>query len=383
MTRISERIPLGADRPGTQRTLLVHRYGDPDARPKAYLQAALHADETPALLVAHHLVRLLDEAAKNGEILGQIVLVPYANPIGLDQIVNQGLSGRFELAGGGNFNRNWPDLFEPVCERVSGQLGDDAAANVATIRQAINELLAGLSANSELDRLRLTLARLAADADLVLDLHCDDDALMHLYLLAAHWPQGRALAAELGCRAVLLSDDSGGNTFDECFATLWTRLSARFPEAPIPAACMAGTVELRGQADVSDALAEPDARALTRALQHHGLIGGEPGAPPELHCEATRLEACDIVMAPAAGVLSYAVETGQSVRAGDTLAWLVDPSADPADDPGAGRQAITARSDGLVLNRRLHKYVVAGLAIAKVVGTTPLAWRSEGQLMTD
>ena len=209
MTRMSERIPLGADRPGTQRTLLVHRYGDPDARPKAYLQAALHADETPALLVAHHLVRLLDEADARGEIAGQIVLVPYANPIGLDQIVNRGHSGRFELAGGGNFNRNWPDLFEPVCKQVSEQLGDDAAANVATIRQAINELLAGLSATSELDRLRLTLARQAADADLVLDLHCDDDALMHLYLLDAHWPEGRTLAAELGCRAVLLADDSG------------------------------------------------------------------------------------------------------------------------------------------------------------------------------
>jgi hypothetical protein len=36
-----------------------------------------------------------------------------------------------------------------------------------------------------------------------------------------------------------------------------------------------------------------------------------------------------------------------------------------------------------VLNRRLHKYVVAGLAVAKVVGAEPLAWRSEGQLMTD
>jgi predicted deacylase len=384
MTRMSERIPLGADRPGTQRTLLVHRYGDPDARPKAYLQAALHADETPALLVAHRLVRLLDEADARGEIAGQIVLVPYANPIGLDQIVNRGHSGRFELAGGGNFNRNWPDLFEPVCKQVSERLGDDSAANVATICQAINELLAGLPATSELDRLRLTLARQAADADLVLDLHCDDDALMHLYLLDAHWPEGRTLAAELGCRAVLLAGDSGGGSFDECFATLWTRLSARFPDRPIPAACLAGTVELRGQADVSDALAEQDARALTRALQHHGMIDGEPGAPPELQCEATRLEACDVVMAPAAGVLSYAVETGQSVRAGDTLAWLVDPAADtPAGDPAGGRQAITARSDGLVLNRRLHKYVVAGLAIAKVVGTTPLAWRSEGQLMTD
>jgi predicted deacylase len=378
--RIPQRIPLGADRPGTHRSLLVHRYGDPEARPKAYLQSSLHADETPALLVAHHLARLLGEAEERGEIVGQIVLVPYANPIGLDQIVNRGHSGRFELAGGGNFNRNWPDIFEPLCKRVSEALGDAAEANVATIRRAINEELAGLSAQSELGRLRLALARLAADADLVLDLHCDDDALMHLYLLAAHWPQGERLAAELGCRAVLLADDSGGGTFDECFATLWTRLATRFPERPIPAACMAGTVELRGQADVSDAFAEQDAGALYRALQHHGLIAGEPGPPPKPLCEATRLEACDIVEAPAAGVLSYAVETGQSVCAGDTIAWLVDPAA---ENPAEGRQAIAARCDGLVLNRRLHKYVVAGLAVAKVVGAEPLAWRSEGQLMTD
>ncbi len=384
MARESERISLGADRPGTRRSLLVHRYGDPEARPKAYLQASLHADETPALLVAHHLARLLDEAEARGEIAGQVVLVPYANPIGLDQIVNRGHSGRFELAGGGNFNRNWPDIFEPLCARVSAALGDEEEANVATIRTAINELLAGFPANSELERLRLALSRLAADADLVLDLHCDDDALMHLYLLAAHWPQGERLAAELGCRAVLLADDSGGGAFDECFATLWTRLAKRFPGRPIPAACLAGTVELRGQADVSDALAEPDARALYRALQHHGMVAGDPGPAPEPLCEATRLEACDIVMASAAGVLSYAVDLGQRVRAGDTIAWLVDPAAeDPGGDAAGGRQAIAARSDGLVLNRRLHKYVVAGLAVAKVAGSEPLAWRTEGQLMTD
>ena len=33
MTHESEWIPLGADRPGTQRSLLVHRYGDPVAGP--------------------------------------------------------------------------------------------------------------------------------------------------------------------------------------------------------------------------------------------------------------------------------------------------------------------------------------------------------------
>ena len=87
-----------------------------------------------------------------------------------------------------------------------------------------------------------------------------------------------------------------------------------------------------------------------------------------------------MVEAPAAGVLSYAVELGQSVRAGDTIAWLVDPAA---EDPEDGRQAIAARSDGLVLNRRLHKYVVAGFSVAKVVGTAPLPWRSAGQLLSE
>ena len=142
MTRDTERLPLGAARPGTERFLLVHRYGAPGARPKAYLQAALHADETPALLVLHHLTRLLDGADARGEITGRIVLVPYANPIGLDQIVNRAQTGRYALAGGGNFNRDWPDLYAAVAERVEDRLTDDAARNVAVIRRTLLDALA-------------------------------------------------------------------------------------------------------------------------------------------------------------------------------------------------------------------------------------------------
>ena len=72
-----ERLPLGAGTPGTRREVLVHRFGTPGARPKAYFQAALHADEIPAILVAHHLVRRLAEA--EGLIEGEVVVVPFAN----------------------------------------------------------------------------------------------------------------------------------------------------------------------------------------------------------------------------------------------------------------------------------------------------------------
>lgn len=380
MARQTERLPLVTSAPGSHQELIVHRYGAADARPKAYLHASLHADETPGLLVQHHLTRMLEAADAEGAIAGQILLLPYANPIGLAQQVNARLVGRYDMAGGGNFNRNWPDLYTPLAETLDGRLGADAAANVALIRNAMLAHIDTLQATTPLGRLRLALTRLAADADIVLDLHCDDDALMHLFLTPAHWPQGTDLAAELGCRAVMLAEDSGGRSFDETFSTPWTKLAKRFPEAAIPAACFSGTVELRGQADVSDALAEEDAKALFRFLQRRGLIAGDPGPFPQALCEATRLDACESIKAPSTGVLSYEVQLGEDVSKGQVIAYLVDPAA---TDPAQARRAITSGTDGLLLSRRAHKFVFPGFSVAKVVGTVPLPHLIGGILVED
>ena len=43
MPSATERILLPANAPGTERSLLVHRFGRAGARPKVYIQAALHA----------------------------------------------------------------------------------------------------------------------------------------------------------------------------------------------------------------------------------------------------------------------------------------------------------------------------------------------------
>ena len=188
-----ERLPLGAGTPGTRREVMLHRFGAPGARPKAYFQAAIHADETPALMAAHHLVRRLMAAEAEGMVEGEIVVAPFANPIGLDQQLNAAHLGRHELGGGGNFNRNWPELFPAAAEKVAGKLSDSEAANVAAIRAALVEAVAELRPRTQLESLRQTLAGAAVDADLVFDMHCDDDALMHLYLAPQHWP----LAADI------------------------------------------------------------------------------------------------------------------------------------------------------------------------------------------
>lgn len=381
MAKSIERISLGNMSPGTERFLAVHRYGAKGARPKAYVQASIHSDEIPGMLAAHHLLRLLDAADQRGEIVGEIVVVPVANPIGLGQIINGSHSGRYELRGGSNFNRQWPDLAAGLKEAVEGKLGSDPEANKAAIRAAIGARIRALPADTELARLKMELARLAHDSDMVLDLHCDDEALMHVYMQPVHWPDFQDIAAELGARASLLCVDSQANSFDETFSLPWTRMTEAFGDKfPIPAACFATTVEFRGQADVFDELASGDAAALFRFLQRHGALAGDPGKVPALQCEGTDLEATDIVRTPKAGIIAYKVALGAQVKRGDVIADLVDPLA---DDPTKARMEIRAGTDGLVLSRCLKKLVAPGDGIAMIVGTAKLAHRKAGALLGD
>ncbi|MET4805397.1 succinylglutamate desuccinylase/aspartoacylase family protein [Limibacillus sp. MBR-115] len=360
-----QKFTLAPAGPGSSRELFALFYGKRNARKKAYIQAAIHADETPALLVAHHLRRLLDQAAGKGRILGQVVLVPFANPIGLSQIVNDELSGRYEVGGKGNFNRNWPDLFAVVEKRLDGLIGEDPVTNQKVFRTAVVTWLNDWKPNSEMETWRKTLLGLAYDADIVLDLHCDDDALMHLFIAPQSWPDAADLAADLGCAAVMTAEDSGGGSFDECFSAPWTKLARAFPDANIPAPPLSATVELRGRPDVDDATAEKDALAIFKALQRRGIIDGEAPPPAKPICDATDLRATEILRAPMAGVVSYKAALGQQIKAGDLIAEIVDPAADTL---GRARVPLHAGTNGVLLSKRQHKWAVPGFSIAKIVG---------------
>jgi uncharacterized protein len=165
---------------GVDTHLLIHTYGPKNSGKKAYIQASLHADELPGLLVCHHLINMLERADKLNLIDKEIVIVPFANPIGLSQNFLGMHMGRFNLATGVNFNRGYPNLSDPVAARIEGKLHPtDAAANVELIRAAMrSELDETLVGNGGYQReqeevLKRTLMREAVDADVVLDLHCD------------------------------------------------------------------------------------------------------------------------------------------------------------------------------------------------------------------
>jgi predicted deacylase len=351
---------------GTRRELVSLHFGPPDSGSKVYVQAGLHADELPGVLVAHHLRGLLGAAEDQGLLAGAVVLVPLANPIGLSQTLLHLQLGRFEQASGHNFNRLYPNLVEPVARRVDQQLGADAEANKRLIRAAMREELLGLACATELEALRRELMLLAHDADLVLDLHCDFDAVMHLYTETPYWPQVEPLARYLGAQASLLNRQGGGHSFDEACGSPWWQLAERYAgRFPVPLACADVTVELRGQRDVGHALAAQDAQALMNHLRHIGVVSGAAPEPPPLLHPATPLAGTEVLRAPCAGVLAFNRAPGDRVQAGELVCEIVDPMQGKVTP-------VHASVSGVLYARSAQRYATLGMDLADIAGAVPL-----------
>ena len=177
------RIPLPSMTPGSARHVVVHRFGRVGARPKVYLQAAVHANEFPGAMALHHLLPMLVKADAAGRIVGEV---------------------------------------------VGARLGRDAQANVALIRQAALAALDQVQPLNELQTLRVEVMKLSIDADMVLDLHCDLEAVLHLFISRRDWPgPAEALAADLGAEATLYNDPyPQALTFYGVNGALWARLAA-------------------------------------------------------------------------------------------------------------------------------------------------------------
>ncbi|TAG05368.1 MAG: succinylglutamate desuccinylase/aspartoacylase family protein [Betaproteobacteria bacterium] len=365
----TETIHLTKGTPGTQRSLTVWRFGNPDARPVMYVQAALHADELPGVLVAHKLRARLSALEANAEIIGQFVVVPFANPIGLSQVMQGSFQGRFAMSDGSNFNRHFPDLLDGAMARLLGRFTDDAAdveTNVAMVRAALIAALDATHASNETASLKHALLRLALGADYVLDLHCDGESVTHLYTGTPLIDVCLPLAQALGARSVLTADVSGDNPFDEAVSRPWWELAKRFPNAALRNACFSATVELRGELDVEHQLAYNDADAILAFAAQRGLLRNAPLVkstlePPTVSPLAGVLP----VLAPDAGVVVFSSPPGEWLNAGDLIADLIDPSSGTSTP-------IVAPVSGLLYARLNARYAIAGQRIAKVAGQTAL-----------
>ncbi len=358
---------------GTCRELSSFHFGSANDGKKVYIQSSLHADEIPGMLVSHYLRQRLIVLEQAGAIAGEIVLVPVANPIGLAQDIQGSAFGRFDMATGLNFNRGYHYLTPALKQSVAGKLSADVHTNTLMIREQALAVLAQWQPNSESAALKKTLQTLAIDADIVLDLHCDNQAVMHLYTGTPLAEATMPLVRYLGGRALLVSVLSGDDPFDESCSRHWWELAEAFgAETPIALGCLSITIELRGESDVAHEYALQDAHAIIQFLIRAGHIQAEAEAMPDALCQPTPLEGSEPIIAPHAGILAFTKNVGDVIAVGESIGDLIDPVS------GQVTPMISSVA-GVLYARVARRYAQHGMRVAKVAGV--IAYRS-GNLLS-
>ena len=370
---------LVGDTPGHSTELNYFRIGPQDASRKVYLQAALHADEQPGIMVLHHLLALLRAADRAGELNARFVVFPMVNPLGMGDIAFGQHQGRYNRGSGVNHNRDWPVLYDAVGEGMAEKLGKDADKNIQSVRIALRAWAESLPQVTAFDQWRRSVVIEACDADYVFDLHCDDDSLLHIFSIPQLADNMQQLANWSGAAATLLAQDSGGGSFDEVWPAIWLRLAKECADKPLPLPVVSCTLEYRGQGDTFDDMNRQDALNLYGYFQEQGLIQGELLGTKGEGRAGTDLRATEYLRAPHSGLLAYCVKLGDWVEKGDTIAELIALDGDGAF---VDRMPLLAGTSGQVISRKTTKYVWAGANVSKIVGSEMIESRV-GSLLSD
>ncbi|MER8562669.1 succinylglutamate desuccinylase/aspartoacylase family protein [Mesorhizobium sp. M0578] len=361
MKCVTENLSLAASSIGTQRHIVVHRFGAGHLGPKIYFQAGLHADEPAGMVILHHLVRLLNE--RSDEPKGEIVIVPCANPIGLSQRLQGYHAGRSDLGVGGNFNRNFPDVSALVRERLIAIQDEGATVDDSAIERVLRDSIATLSPRTELNSMKQSLLKLAIDSDYVLDLHTDDEGIVYTFVSDADHPAADLLSQHTASKVTVAFLPSYITFSAGCYRP-WRVASEQVPEGST-ARRFAATLECRGTRDVSDQIAMNDARGLMGFVEAVGILAASGNEAPVTTTFKTTLECIDYVQANTAGVILFSKAPGDAITVGEEVATILDPTT-------GDRCSLLARSSGIVIGHAASRISVPGLTIVTIASSSPL-----------
>ena len=370
---------LRGDSPAKITELIYYRVGPANPVKKVYLQAALHADEQPGILILHHLLTMLREADEEGLLNAQFVVFPMVNPLGMDNVAMQRHQGRYDAISGLNFNRAWPDVFNAADVDWTNNLTSDADANLVHIRQQLKSWVNQIPCQTVNEKWRQVILAESCDADYCFDLHCDDDALMHIYCIPQISENMHRLAQWTGSSATLLAEDSGGGSFDEVWPGFWLKLADEVGDAKTGQPVIACTLEYRSNFETFDNLNRNDAENLYGYFHEEGLISGSTKGMKKEVAEPIDLRAMEYIRVDKPGLMAYQCELGATVKKGDVIADLLLLDGDEAF---IQRVPVKAGTDGVLFARETSKYVWAGKIVAKIAGKELLA-ENIGNLLSD
>jgi predicted deacylase len=311
---------------------------------------------------------------------GDITLVPYANPYGMNLKMGEVTFGRFDPNTGDNWNRFYAPLtaldgpaLVDVQTFVAIHAGKDFATLVPLFKQALQEALQKQLAqnNTYARKLNLQLQQMACQADIVLDLHCDTISLPHAY---APW-YALESALDLNFGHYIEVPEKFGGALDEASFMPWWHLTQAYnqlhPNLPIERpAFEAFTLELGCYESIDLTLARTQVAKILSYLTRRGVVEA-PLQPREaaLSCKSDDLIQ---IAAPTGGMLLHTTPLGKSIAAGETLALISQMGRVPLNKPSddivlASSHVVTFEEECIPLTHVATGSVIEGMQLMKVM----------------
>ena len=317
-----EVLHVGEMASGAQLTVPVYRFQGQSDAPSVYIQANMHGAEVQGNAVIYQLL----EQLRSLDVLGDITLVPYANPVGCNHKNGEYTLGRFDPITGVNWNRmyhNNSELIAPFVEKFidASDVAIESAFKQALLDDITDQLDHNIFGLTTGQRIAYQLQKMAHQADLVLDLHTGPISSKHLYC-----PEyAKASASFFNIEHTLLIPNEFDGALDEATFCPWWSLTEAFAEQgrAIKLNKESFTVELGSQEQIDLDVALVDANSVLTYLQHKGVIAGSDLVPDEMTRYACYLKDYKAFYSPMGGMVDYLAEFGVPLAAGQPLARIL------------------------------------------------------------
>ncbi|QDP03032.1 succinylglutamate desuccinylase/aspartoacylase family protein [Thalassotalea sp. PS06] len=319
---------------GVELTVPVYRIKGRGTGPSVYIQANIHGAEVQGNAVIYQLLELLQKQT----LLGDITLVPYANPVGCNHKNGEYTLGRFDPITGVNWNRMY-HFNDELAKQFVEQYPD---TDVDTIRSEFRRWMLD-DIDEQLDhnifglttgrRIAYQLQRMALQADLVLDLHTGPISSKHLY--CPEYAKNSASYFNIP-HTILIPNDFAGALDEATFCPWWDLTQAyQAIGRKLDFNKESFTVELGSQEliDLDEALV--DAKSILGYLQAKGAIAANGFAPDAMVRYGCMLKDYKVFYSPMGGMVDYLAEFGEPLPAGQPLARILrmDNYSEADSDP--------------------------------------------------
>ena len=352
-------VPLGEQ---SEHVFTAYRFVGNGTGPAVYIQAGIHGNEHPGILVAVKLIELIKGFLRTHSLKGSVTIVPLCNPIALSQTVQGEILGRFDIHTGKNFNRHFPDLANGVIDKCHDACGEDIDINM--VRAVLKDMLDENSYDDPSEQMKANLFKLASQHDIVIDLHADNRSILHMYTPEHGAAITGILTAELGCNLALTGTHDPEGGLDDALNYFWSTIQSKLSLKTLP---VAYTIELRGRYDISEKLAIQDASALFNFLCRTDVL--DDAVPAKQNDPAVfPVSGIDSPEAPRPGVLKLYRKLGDYIEEGDLIAEIMDLNG-LAGDTTIELQSVT---DGILFCHSFHGVVPQGQTVYKIAGAKQL-----------